>query len=60
MGESSRGTVGLNGTAGLLLLWLLAVGLALLGLGSVPLRDWDEGIVARVALELANSPWPQH
>lgn len=59
MGDSSRGALGLNGNAGLLLLWLLAVGLALLGLGSVPLRDWDEGIVARVALELANSPWPQ-
>jgi 4-amino-4-deoxy-L-arabinose transferase-like glycosyltransferase len=60
--DSSRGALGLNGAGGLLpllLLWLLAVGLALLGLGSAPLRDWDEGIVARVALELANSPWPQ-
>jgi 4-amino-4-deoxy-L-arabinose transferase-like glycosyltransferase len=57
--DSKRETVGLNGAGGLLSLWLLAVGLALLGLGSVPLRDWDEGIVARVALELANSPWPQ-
>jgi 4-amino-4-deoxy-L-arabinose transferase-like glycosyltransferase len=60
MGDSSRGVVGLNGAGGLLLLWLLALGLALQGLGSAPLRDWDEGIVARVALELANSPWPPH
>ena len=58
--DSSQGALRLNGSAGLLLLWLLAVVLALLGLGSLPLRDWDEGIVARVALELSNSPWPQH
>jgi len=37
----------------LALLWLAAVLLALTGLGSLPLRDWDEGIVARVALELS-------
>ena len=59
VGNSSRGAGWLNGSAGVLLLWLLAVVLALLGLGSLPLRDWDEGIVARVALELSNSPWPQ-
>jgi 4-amino-4-deoxy-L-arabinose transferase-like glycosyltransferase len=59
VGDSGRGALGLNWAGGLLLLWLLAVGLAFIGLGSVPLRDWDEGIVARVALELANSPWPQ-
>lgn len=41
----------------LLLLWLLALGLALIGLGNVPLRDWDEAIVARVSLELSRSPW---
>ncbi len=38
---------------GLALLWLLACGLALIGLGALPLRDFDEGIVARVALELS-------
>jgi 4-amino-4-deoxy-L-arabinose transferase-like glycosyltransferase len=43
----------------LLLLWLLAVLLALTGLGDPPLRDWDEGIVARVALEASRLPWPQ-
>lgn len=37
--------------ATLLLLWGVALVLLLAGLGSVPLRDWDEGIVARVALE---------
>ena len=42
----------------LLLIWLLAVVLALVGLGGQPLRDWDEGIVARVALELSQAPWP--
>ncbi|MEA5421782.1 ArnT family glycosyltransferase [Synechococcus sp. CCY9202] len=41
---------------GLLLLWGVAVLLALVGLGNLPLRDWDEGIVARVALELSQAP----
>ncbi len=45
--------------AGLLLLWLLALILALTGLGGVPLVDWDEGIVARVALETSDLPWPE-
>lgn len=40
----------------LLLLWIVAVALALVGLGNVPLRDWDEAIVARVSLELSRSP----
>ncbi|MCX5948618.1 MAG: 4-amino-4-deoxy-L-arabinose transferase [Cyanobacteria bacterium] len=44
--------------AGLLLLWILALILALTGLGGVPLVDWDEGIVARVALESSQAPWP--
>ena len=44
--------------AGLLLLWILALLLALTGLGGVPLVDWDEGIVARVALESSQAPWP--
>ena len=38
---------------GLLLLWLMACMLALVGLGALPLRDFDEGIVARVAFELS-------
>ncbi|MFM7676834.1 MAG: ArnT family glycosyltransferase [Synechococcus sp.] len=40
----------------LLLLWAAALVLALSGLGGVPLRDWDEGIVARVSLELSQAP----
>lgn len=44
---------------GLAGLWLLAILLALSGLGQVPLRDWDEGIVARVALEASQRPWPE-
>ena len=44
---------------GLLLIWLAAVALNLLGLGHAPLRDWDEALVARVALELSTTPWPQ-
>ena len=40
----------------LVLLWMVAVGLALIGLGNVPLRDWDEALVARVSLELSRSP----
>ena len=43
--------------APLLLLWGLGLGLALTGLGGTHLRDWDEGIVARVALELSTAPW---
>ena len=45
--------------AGLLLLWILALILALTGLGGVSLVDWDEGIVARVALETSQAAWPQ-
>ncbi|MCS5699029.1 4-amino-4-deoxy-L-arabinose transferase [Cyanobium sp. FGCU-52] len=48
-GPAARPSLGLP----LALLWLAAVLLALTGLGSLPLRDWDEGIVARVALELS-------
>ncbi|WP_094514850.1 glycosyltransferase family 39 protein [Synechococcus sp. MW101C3] len=44
---------------GLLLLWLAAVVLAVVGLGNLPLRDWDEGIVARVSLEIANRGLPE-
>ena len=44
---------------GLLLLWLAAMALLLTGLNGPPLRDWDEGIVARVALELSQQPWPE-
>ena len=39
---------------GLFLLWLLAALLALFGLGDLPLRDFDEATVARVAFELSN------
>lgn len=42
----------------LALIWAGALTLALAGLGNVPLRDWDEGIVARVALEGAAAGWP--
>ena len=41
------------------LLWLAALVLALWDLGNVPLRDWDEAIVARVSLELSRLRWPQ-
>tara|TARA_E500000178_G_scaffold88924_1_gene87768 strand:+ start:419 stop:2032 length:1614 start_codon:yes stop_codon:yes gene_type:complete len=39
----------------LLLLWLAALGLLLVPGLDLPLRDWDEGIVARVALERAEA-----
>jgi 4-amino-4-deoxy-L-arabinose transferase-like glycosyltransferase len=39
-------------------LWLLAILVALAGLGHLPLRDWDESLVARVALEASEKPWP--
>ena len=42
----------------ILSLWAAAVALALIGLGGVPLRDWDEGLVARVALEGSRGLWP--
>ena len=44
---------------GLLLLWGVALVLAFTGLGNLPLRDWDEGIVARVSLEIADRGLPQ-
>ena len=37
---------------GLFALWTVAAVLAVIGLGDVPLRDFDEATVARVALEL--------
>lgn len=40
--------------------WAVALVLALAGLGNLPLRDWDEGIVARVALETGQAPWPEN
>ncbi|MBC1262139.1 phospholipid carrier-dependent glycosyltransferase [Synechococcus sp. BSF8S] len=42
----------------LLGLWAVALLLALAGLGNLPLRDWDEGIVARVAFEISQASWP--
>jgi len=44
---------------GLGLLWLAGLALVLTGLAQAPLRDWDESIVARVALELSRHPWPE-
>ena len=43
---------------GLAGLWLLAIALATASLGQLPLRDWDESLVARVALEASQRPWP--
>jgi len=40
---------------GLFLIWALACLLFLFGLGDLPLRDFDEATVARVALEISNS-----
>lgn len=42
----------------LLLLWISAILLDLWGIQFGPLRDWDEGLVARVALELSEKRWP--
>ncbi len=44
---------------GLAGLWAATVGLLLLGLGNLPLRDWDEALVARVSLELSRQPWSE-
>jgi 4-amino-4-deoxy-L-arabinose transferase-like glycosyltransferase len=43
---------------GLLLIWLAALLLDLWGIQQGPLRDWDESLVARIALELSEKPWP--
>jgi len=43
----------------LLALWLAALALALIGLGNLPLRDWDEATIARVSLEISRSPFPE-
>lgn len=42
----------------LLLLWAAAILIDLWGIQQGPLRDWDEALVARVALELSQKPWP--
>ena len=42
---------------GLAVLWGAALFLLLLDLGNLPLRDWDEALVARVSLELSRQPW---
>ena len=42
------------------LIWLLALVIALIGLGDVPLRDFDEGTVARVSWELSYSKGIDH
>ena len=39
---------------GLMILWIIACLIALIGLGNVPLRDFDEATVARVAFELSH------
>ena len=39
---------------GIVILWFVALLLTLFELGNLPLRDFDEGIVARVAYELSN------
>lgn len=44
---------------GLLLLWLAAAVMAVAGLGNLPLRDWDEGTVARVSLEISMRGLPE-
>jgi 4-amino-4-deoxy-L-arabinose transferase-like glycosyltransferase len=38
-------------------LWIAAIVLFTINLGGLPLRDWDEGIVAQIAREIANSPF---
>ena len=40
---------------GLLILWVLACCLALIGLGNLAIRDFDEAIVARVAYEMSQA-----
>ncbi len=47
--DSNRNTL-----LGLFLIWCCACSLALWKLGSVPLRDFDEGVVARVSFELSH------
>lgn len=41
---------------GWLVFFLLAIPLFFVNLGSVALRDWDEGIVAQISREMARSP----
>ena len=44
--------------AWLLLLWCLTLLVWLPGLGSLPLRDWDESLVAIVSYSTASDGWP--
>lgn len=43
--------------AGILFLWAAAVVLAMAGLGNVGLGPFDEGIIARISLELSDLGW---
>jgi 4-amino-4-deoxy-L-arabinose transferase-like glycosyltransferase len=42
------------------LLWLASLVLLFTHLGALPLRDWDESLVARVAEEISLRPFPQN
>ena len=42
----------------IVLIWAGAIVLLLQHLGNVPLRDWDEALVARVAEEISQRPFP--
>ena len=55
--QSAAQKISINGIPLLWLtfIWLLACFLAFTGLGNLPLRDFDEATVARVALELSQS-----
>ncbi|MEY3750568.1 MAG: hypothetical protein RLZZ186_987 [Cyanobacteriota bacterium] len=46
--------------AWLAVFWLASLLLLLIQNGALPLRDWDESLVARVALETSERPWPQN
>jgi 4-amino-4-deoxy-L-arabinose transferase-like glycosyltransferase len=43
-----------------IILWLASLVLLLWNIGNLPLRDWDESLVARVALEMSERPWLQN
>ncbi|MBM5807674.1 MAG: phospholipid carrier-dependent glycosyltransferase [Cyanobacteria bacterium M_surface_10_m2_179] len=50
----------LQGWPWVVVIWLAAVALLTAHLGDVPLRDWDESLVARVSLEISRRSWPHN
>lgn len=50
----------LHGWRWIVVIWVAALLLLTAHLGDLPLRDWDESLVARVSLEISRRSWPHN